>query len=81
MLAFSCQNLAADIVYNRPENPLQHIVDKLERSRDNQASKEQDRSPGLSSELLFWRANRRSCTFCLYGTMQSKIYHQVFLLV
>ena len=30
----SLQNFSAQIVYNRPENPLQYLVDELERSTE-----------------------------------------------
>jgi hypothetical protein len=39
---FSLQNLAADIVYHRPDNPLQFIVEKLEKDKEetNRSSKD-----------------------------------------
>ena len=52
----SLQNFAAQIVYNRPDNPLQYLVDELERSREEalQVTKENKDSVTPSPDLLSW---------------------------
>ena len=51
------QNFAAQIVYNRPDNPLQYLVDELERSREDalQVTKESKDSVTPSPDLFSWQ--------------------------
>lgn len=42
MSLFFSQNLAAEVVYKRPENPLEYIANKLEANKAKEHGEEED---------------------------------------